>query len=662
MSLFICEKPSQARDIAAVMGIQSKGEGYIQAGGHEVTWCIGHLLEMDDPESYDDAWKKWRIEDLPMVPNPWSLHVRKTVSKQYQVVASLVQKAAVIVVATDADREGESIAREMIERLHFTGNVQRLWLSALDRASISKALSAIQCGSTTEPLYYAAQARQRADWLVGMNMTRAYTLLGRRTGLDAVLSVGRVQTPTLALIVDRDRTIENFVSVPYFVNWIEVEAKGRSFRSILVTRGNPVRTGFDPEGRCIDEAVARTLAEKSQGTATVRRADYDQKTSRAPLPFSLSALQQACSKHWGYGAKEVLDIAQALYETHKLTTYPRSDCRYLPQDQFEESGPILDSIRNNGLFDARILDQMDPSRKSRAWNDRRVTAHHAIIPTATGLSEATLKEREVKVYRLICQHFVAQFLPDYRYLQSTVLLSTAQLDYRATGRSPIAPGWKQIFAHPQGRADEPLQKLPKVQVGDSLTILESGVDSKQTTPPKPFEEGTLIAAMSNIQQFVRDPELKKILKETEGIGTEATRASIIETLYQRKFIEKRKKQVVSTPLGRDLVDLLPTELKDPGTTALMERMLGQIAQGNGTLEDYLHRQTVWLTALTDKVKRQYGELPGVPRSAADSRSLGDCPQCGKPLWERRSRYGKFIGCSGFPDCKYIARKKKRKRK
>lgn len=662
MSLFICEKPSQARDIAAVMGIQSKGDGYIQAGGHEVTWCIGHLLEMDDPDAYDSALKKWQIADLPIVPVQWNLHVRKAVSKQYRVVSSLIQKANAIVVATDADREGESIAREIMEQLCFTGNVQRLWLSALDRTSIAKALSTIQCGSTTEPLYHAAQARQRADWLVGMNMTRAYTLLGRQTGLDAVLSVGRVQTPTLSLIVDRDREIENFVAVPYFVNWIEVETRGRSFRAALVSTVVQGTAGFDQEGRCLDETTARTLAEKCQDTATVREADYVQKTSRAPLPFSLSALQQACSKRWGYGAQEVLDIAQALYETHKLVTYPRSDCRYLPEDQLDESGPILDSIRNHALFEAGVLDQMDPSRKSRAWNDRKVTAHHALIPTATGLSEATLKEREVQVYRLICQHFVAQFLPDYRYLQSSIFLRTAQLDYRATGRSPIAAGWKQVFASPENREDEPQQKLPEVQRGDRLTILESGYDPKQTTPPKPFMEGTLIAAMSNIQQFVRNPELKKILKETEGIGTEATRASIIETLYQRKFIEKRKKQVVSTPLGRDLVDLLPGELKDPGTTALMERMLGQIAEGKVTMEDYLHRQTVWLTALTDKVKRQYGDLSVNPQPPADARSLGDCPECGKPLRQRRSRYGKFVGCSGFPDCQYIVREKRRKSK
>ena len=632
MKLFLCEKPSQARDIANVIGITSKGNGFIDAGDNRFTWCFGHLIEQDEPESYDPIYKKWTVDHLPIIPVKWKSHVKKKATKQYNVIIRLIKSASGVVIATDADREGELIAWEILERSHYKGSVQRLWLSAYNEKTVCKALDSLKPADETKPLYFAALARQRADWMVGMNMTRAYTLYGRNVGLQSVLSVGRVQTPTLALVVNRDKEIEYFQSKPYFVNWIELESKTNLFKANLITNNYKDSNGFDDEGRCIDESLAKQVKEACHGVATISSAEYTEKETPPPLCFSLSELQKTCNKKWGYGSQEVLDIAQALYETFKLTTYPRTDCRYLSEDQFEEAPEILNMINQSGLTDSQLVNFIDPSIKSRIWNDSKVTAHHAIIPTGTELHDGlTLSEKQKNVFRLICQHYIAQFISNYVYLETVLLISASKLPFKATNQVQRSIGWKRVFGVLE---TEPEQRLPHLKAGDVLNIKQSGYDLKTTGPPKFFTEGTLIDAMKNVQRFVEDKDLKKILKNTEGIGTEVTRSGMIDALLLRKLIIKRKTTLCSTQLGKDLIALLPNELKDPVTTAMMERMLKQIADREVSYDEFMDRQIKWINALIDIVKQSVVETN--QDESGDDKDWGECPGCGELLQQRHS--------------------------
>ena len=693
--LYLCEKPSQARDIACVMGTVQQQSGYLCVGEHIVTWCIGHLLEMADPEAYDAAYRRWRIKDLPICPDQWQMTVRKKVFKQYRVVESLVNKAAAVVVATDADREGEVIAREILERCRYRGPVQRLWLRALDRASIEKALANMKPGASTETLYQAGLGRARSDWLVGMNMTRAYTLIGQAEGRKGVVSVGRVQTPTLALVVQRDRQIESFNPVPYYAPWIDVDSPQGTFRAHWlgpeVDKGGALPEGFDTEGRCVKHAIAFSLEHAvsgQRGQVTVAR--RTRKKSPPPLPFALSALQQVCSARFAMGAQDVLNVAQSLYERRKVISYPRTDCGYLPQDQFEQAAEIVECVRQSGLIETGAahggfaFDDLDLTQRSRAWNDRKITAHHGMIPTAVVADPGAMTSPEQQVYRLIVQHYLAQFLPEAEHDHRQIVVTVRKERFQATGSVAVVAGWKTLFprtseadrgedGEPDDATDAPRQALPDVRVGEAVAVARAGIDQKKTTPPKRFTEGTLIGVMSRVGAYVDSPVYRQILKETEGIGTEATRAGIIQTLIKRQYVTKKGKALVSTAVGRDLVDAVPSDLKEAGSTAVMERALAQVAQGELSLTDYMARQTKTLARLVSMAKRQMERTEAQRPAASEGSSregswkaqgveerafvtISDpCPQCGKALRQRKGKYGMFIGCSGYPACRYVRR-------
>ena len=650
-TVFLCEKPSQARDIARVLGARRRADGYIEDGrGTVVTWCFGHLLEMAPPDEYDPAYKRWAMEALPIVPDRWKLTVRKDARKQYATVARLVKQASRIVIATDADREGETIAREVLERCGYRGPIQRLWLSALDDASIRKALGQIMDGAKTEPLYQAGLARSRADWLVGMNLTRAYTVAGRAAGGDGVLSVGRVQTPTLRLVVDRDRAIEAFVPAPYFevVVTAETEAQERFKAKWLPaksTRDIPV----DEAGRCTSEASARQVAQSAEG-AVARITDVQVKRVKeaAPLPFDLSTLQQEASRRWGMGAQQVLDLAQSLYETHKAATYPRTDCPYLPQSQLEDVAQVLDALKRADPQLSALVDRADRGLRSRCWNDKKITAHHAIIPTRAVVDLSKMSAQERKVYDLIRRRYLAQFYPHHEYDQTTATMACKGETYFAKGRVVRVRGWRQVIGGESRDGageggDRPDQALPALRQGLQVPVVHSEVLSKQTQPPAHYTEGTLIAAMKSIGRAIDDPRLKQVMRETAGIGTEATRAGIIKTLLDRGFMVHRKKHLISTETGRGLIDALPDEAKNPAMTALWEQALDDIAQGRGDLKAFLTRQTQWVGAMVGRVRSQ-----GAPVASVQAHP---CPECGQPMQRRKGKNGWFWGCTAYPDCK-----------
>lgn len=650
MQLYLCEKPSQARDIARVLGVRTKGDGCLQAGDTTVTWCFGHLLEMLAPDGYDPVYKRWQLETLPIIPEQWKLEVKKEARKQYRIIQRLLKNAASVVIATDADREGETIAREVLQLCQWRGPVTRLWLSALDDASIRKALANVFPGSRTEALYHAGLGRARADWLVGMNLTRAYTLLGRQAGHDGVLSVGRVQTPALNLVVERDLAIEDFSPKPYYEVHGTFQVKAGQF----MARWLPPPEVADSEGRCTNPSAARALAQKieSQQGAVVK-AETTREKQAPPLPFDLSSLQQEASKRWAMGAQEVLDTAQALYETHKALTYPRTDCPYLPESQRAEATQVLSALKQSDDNYTALVDGADANQRSRAWNDKKITAHHAIIPTMTATVVSKMSEREQQLYDLVCRRYVAQFYPAYEYDKTVIEVTTCDNRFRASGNVPQVAGWRSVLGQTKANNPDEDSNLPAVTTGEIARVVSAHLDTKETKPPPRYTEGTLIAAMKSIGKQVDDPKLKKVLRESSGIGTEATRAGIIETLLQRGFIKKAKKHLISTPTGRTLITMLPAPIKDPATTALWEQGLDDIAQGRGDLVAFITGQARWIEEILRQVKQQStsGTTHAAGFAGNDNQTQHPCPQCAKPLRRRKGKNGWFWGCTGYPDCK-----------
>lgn len=615
--LYLCEKPSQARDIARVLKASGRGDGFLHGNGVQVTWCFGHLLEQAEPAAYGEQYKRWNLASLPILPQQWKLEVKKSGAKQFKVVKSLLAKTQHVVIATDADREGEMIAREVMELCCYRGQVSRLWLSALDDASIRKALGQLRPGSSTENLYQAGLARSRADWLVGMNLSRAYTLTAQRSGqLQAnagALSVGRVQTPTLRLVVDRDEQIRNFTPVDYW----DVIAHCLPANETQTFKANWVpgkgKQGVDEDGRCVDPALAERVVAACQGQqADVLRCDTERKRQAAPLPYDLSSLQVEASRRWRLSAQQVLDIAQALYERHKLVTYPRTDCGYLPVSQHSDAKEVFEALVQTDSTLTELVAQANPSLKSKAWNDSKITAHHGIIPTAAAGRLEQLSEYERSIYDLIRRRYLAQFFPAYEYDQTTIELDCQGYRFRATGRVSRVLGWKVAYQEPEAETqdnksevnDAEAQALPSLKKGDQVLIQELTSHKRQTKPPPPYTEGTLIQAMKGIAKLVENPKLKAILKENAGIGTEATRAAIIETLLQRKLLERegKRKCLRATPKGIDLIGMLPGAVKNPALTAAWEQALEAVASGEMSLAEFMDKQEHWLRKVLERAQ------------------------------------------------------------
>ncbi|EJH1494787.1 DNA topoisomerase III [Salmonella enterica] len=645
MRLVLCEKPSQGRDIAKFLGATQRGDGFLSGPGVTVTWARGHLLETAEPEVYGEQYgKPWRTEVLPLLPQQWKLVVKADAKAQFAVINRLLKQVDEVVIATDADREGEVIARELLDYCKFQGRIFRLWMSALDDASIRAALSDLWPSSRTEALYYAGVGRSRADWLIGMNLTRLFTLKGREAGIGNVLSVGRVQTPTLAIVVQRDREIENFVAKPYFEVIATLAVNGAAFPAKWV----PAAQYCDEEKRCIPPGVVAQVVELCRQTPTgaVIDCQTERKKQSAPLAFSLSSLQQACSRHWGMPAQTVLDIAQKLYETHKLTSYPRTDCGYLPVSMREEIPQVLSAVVGTDPALQPVVAQLDTQFVSRIWNDKKITAHHGIIPTKHTGDLSKLSDEERNVYQLVRLHYLAQFMPLMEVDATEATFNIGGQLFRTRGNVVVKAGWKSLFgkmADDDEKGDEAV--LPAMQAGQVCQVQGAEQKAQQTKPPAPYNDGTLIAAMTNAAAFVTDAALKKVLKENAGIGTEATRAGIIDTLVKRGFLVREKKALRSTPLGRSLVDVLPGTLTNPGLTALWEQMLDEVAAGKVSLDDFMAKQSQWVSQLVAQGKSQPLAMQ-VPPSPL-------CPVCGGKTSQRKGKNGSFWGCLNYPDCKGI---------
>ncbi|ANP76017.1 DNA topoisomerase III [Vibrio crassostreae 9CS106] len=637
--LIIAEKPSLGRAIAAALpNPQKKDQGFIKCGnGDVVTWCIGHLLEQVEPDAYDDRYKKWNLADLPIVPEQWQLRPRKTSSKQLTVIRKLLKDATQIVHAGDPDREGQLLVDEVIDYCKVSKakkeSMDRLLISDLNLPAVKRALSQMRSNRDFIPLSISALARSRADWLYGMNMTRAYTLLGQKAGYQGVLSVGRVQTPVLGLVVRRDEEIENFIPKDYFTlhALIPYQNNGQSFD--IRARWKPseaCKPWQDEEGRVLNRKLVENVANRiANQPATVTESEQKQSKQAAPLPYSLSALQIDASKRFGMSAQQVLDTCQSLYEKHKLITYPRSDSRYLPKDHYSQRESVVDAIANNAKELQSGAQGADLSLKSKAWNDSKVDAHHAIIPTPKKSSVNGLSANEMKIYQQIARQYLMQFYPPAVFADAKLVFDIAGGVFIAKGRQLINPGWKVLM----GKTDteekgDGTDTVPPLDKGTVLTCREGVIGDKKTEPPKHFTEATLLQAMTGIARFVANKDLKAILKETDGLGTEATRAGILDTLFKRQLLTRQGKSIHSSPAGRGLIHALPEDSTFPDMTAHWEHQLQGMAERNQAYQPFMQALESKIDGLMGKVKT--GVVP---------ESLRHLPKVERPAFKRRKGGG-----------------------
>lgn len=592
MRLFIAEKPSLGRAIADVLPKpHRKGDGYIECGnGQVVTWCIGHLLEQAQPDVYDSRYARWNLADLPIVPEKWRLQPRPSVTKQINVIKRLLSEATEVVHAGDPDREGQLLVDEVLDYLELSPQkrqqVQRCLINDLNPQAVERAISRLRANSEFIPLCVSALARARADWLYGINMTRAYTLLGRNAGYQGVLSVGRVQTPVLGLVVRRDEEIENFVAKDFFeVKAHIVTPAGERFTA-LWQPSEACEPYQDEEGRLLHRPLAEHVVARISGQPANVTAYNDKRESEpAPLPFSLSALQIEAAKRYGLSAQNVLDICQKLYETHKLITYPRSDCRYLPEEHYAGRHAVMNAI---GAHAPDLLPQpvVNADLRNRCWDDKKVDAHHAIIPTARS-SKVNLSEGEANVYTLIARQYLMQFCPDALFRKCQIDLDIANGKFIAKARFLAEAGWRTLLGAKERDEGNDGTPLPVVAKGDELLCEKGEVVERQTQPPRHFTDATLLSAMTGIARFVQDKELKKILRATDGLGTEATRAGIIELLFKRGFLNKKGRYILSTDAGRALIHSLPEMAARPDMTAHWESVLTQISEKQCRYQDFM---------------------------------------------------------------------------
>ncbi|MGY3902747.1 DNA topoisomerase III [Aeromonas lusitana] len=628
MRLFIAEKPSLGRAIAdALPKPHKKGDGFIEtAQGDVVTWCIGHLLEQAEPDAYDAAYKQWRMESLPIVPSQWQLVAKPKTKSQLSAIKRLIKQADCVVNAGDPDREGQLLVDEVIDFLGYpkTKPVQRCLISDLNPPAVRRALDKLRDNKEFVPLAVSALARSRADWLYGINMTRAYTLLGRKGGCSELLSVGRVQTPLLGLVVRRDLEIEAFVPKPFFEVLAQVVTPGNERFSAKWLPSEACAPWQDEEGRVLNRALAAKVVERIQGQdALVEEVEEQARKQTAPLPYNLSSLQIDAAKRFGMDAKRVLDICQGLYERHKLITYPRSDSRHLPSDHFNRAPQVRDAIAATAPALAKAVSEADGKLRSKAWNDSKVDAHHAIIPTEKRGNEASLSAEESKIYGLVARQYLLQFYPPFEYNDSKVLLRIAGGLFQAKARRILKAGWKALLGVEEDDDEEKVGTLPALRQGELLLCERGELLEKMTQAPKAFTDATLLAAMTGIARYVQDPEIRKTLRETDGLGTEATRAGIIDLLFKRRFLVRQGKSIKATPTGRALILALPTTATTPDMTALWEQHLGQIAERHASYQQFMGPLTEQLHALIEGARQDSGAsfsaLPKAPEGAAKRR-------------------------------------------
>lgn len=661
MRVIVAEKPDLGRAIADALGGGRRADGHIVCRDVAVTWCFGHLLELTDPEDHDPGAKRWDAASLPL---SWPATHKPIEGKQDQIrlIGKLVKGASVVVHAGDPDEEGQLLVDLVLQHVGNRAPVKRLLVNDLNVDAVRRALRGMRDNAEFVGLYRAALARSVADQRYGYNLTRAYTLAAQRLGADGVLSVGRVQTPILGLVVRRDRQREKHEKAKYFeldatFTALGGDADGRS----LVARHVPGKdVPVDDRGRASERDALETIAKAIDGeTGKVVVAKTDERGTPPPLPYDLLSLQADASRKFGLAPDKTLALTQSLRERHRLITYNRSDCRYLPEEQHADAPGTLAAVAATAPVLAGAVTKADAGIRGRAWDSRHVTAHHAIVPTAARANLAALSDGEAKIYQLVARAFVAQFHPPERYRATVVEIDVAGHRFRATGRVQTDAGWKALYRNDRGGEASPALEGPAIDIewickGVPMRCTDPAIAERETQPPPAYTMATLLKDLAAVAKYVTDPRVKALLLakdadkkgERGGIGTPATRSAIIATLLRRGYIEESGKKVLSTALGRDFHDALPASATAPDMTALWHEQQERIRGGEMTLEAFL-----------DGVARHVGEE--VARAgSAPIRVVAtgpSCPACAKGVMKvRKGPKGTFLGCSRYPDCRHTA--------
>lgn len=657
MRVFVAEKPSVARAIASAIGVKQQEDGYIECkDGSIVTNCFGHLLERAEPDYYlpdsvpvnpKTKRKIWRREDLPIIPEKFKKHISSGKSKQVKIIKSLVATASEVVNAGDPDREGQLLVDEVLEYVGYRGKVTRYWQSAMDSVSVKRALNSIVDNRKYYSWGIAAEARGIADWLVGMNYSRQLTIKNH-----SLISVGRVQTPVLRIVADRDQAIANFKPKDFFNLECTFKNSNYSYKGKLQIPEDLL----DPEGQLTDRNKLNAICTEITGkTGTVTRANKELKKTQPKLLYTLADLQVDCSRLYGMSAKKTLDIAQELYETHKLTTYPRSSCEYLPKAQIKDVSVILNYLKDGLSEYTKYVAMATNIEGNRVFNDEKVNeaAHTGLAPTPSPVTQAkisALSDDCKKVYFLIVKRYICCFMPPYMYNELTVETRVNSYLFKTTLKSAVQAGFK-AFDSQNEKEDETIKELPKIKLNDVVTLTDQNIISGKTTPPKYFTEGTLIQAMRNIAKYIDNAAEKKLLKETDGLGTEATRAEIIERLKAHNFIEvsksgKTKGKIISTEEGRNALKVIPQKLQSAVLTAHEEEKLRLIQESKLSLSEFV-------VTKEKELRQTMSEIDKDTTTINNGNDDGyKCPKCGAKLYRNESKYSKgtyYWHCSNH-DC------------
>lgn len=636
-SLVIAEKPSVARDIARVLKCSKKLNGAIEGNRYIITWGLGHLVTLADPEDYNVKYKEWKMEHLPMMPNPFKLEVIGQTGKQFSAVKNQIHRKDVeeIIIATDAGREGELVARLILEKAGSKKPIKRLWISSVTDKAISDGFAHLKNGHDYDSLYDAAMCRAEADWLVGINATRALTCK-----YNAQLSCGRVQTPTLAMIAKREAQIKEFKPVPFYgmtaktggltLTW--QDQKSKSYRS------------FDKER--MEKLVSQLRGEEAVVTAIKKTP----KKTPAPLLYDLTELQRDANKKYGFSAKETLNIMQRLYENHKVLTYPRTDSRYLSSDIIPTLKDRLAACQTGPYRKMALMaSKQTLPGKPVFVNDAKVSDHHAIIPTEQSAQLSHMTNEEWKIYDLVVRRFMAVFFPPFQYEQTQVTVEIAGEHFVASGKIIKSQGWKEVYGDLQTAEDETEneedrslkdQTLPEIKEGDRLPELYISMTEGKTKPPAPFNEATLLSAMENPIAFMEshDKKMAQTLGETGGLGTVATRADIIEKLFGSFLLEKRGKDIYLTSKAKQLLELVPEELKKPELTADWEMKLSRIAKGQMKKQTFMKEIEGYTKEILDEIKCGEGTF------RHDNLTNTKCPRCGKRMLAVKGKNSEMLVC------------------
>ncbi|WP_153463693.1 DNA topoisomerase III [Sediminibacillus terrae] len=629
-TVVLAEKPSVGRDIARVLNCHKQGNGFFEGSQYIVTWALGHLVTLADPELYDEKYKTWRMEDLPMLPDRLKLVVIKKTGKQFNTVKTQLNRNDVnqIVIATDAGREGELVARWIIEKARVKKPVKRLWISSVTDKAIKDGFKQLKPGKQYEHLYDAAVARSEADWYVGLNATRALT-----TKFNAQLSSGRVQTPTLAMIAAREKEIKEFKPQEYY----GVQAK---------TNKGFTLTWQDEKhnNRTFSKQKAEQILNSIKGKpAKVTKADKKQKKTFAPQLYDLTELQRDANQIFGFSGKQTLSLMQKLYEQHKVLTYPRTDSRYLSTDIVPT---IKDRVKACGVDEyaklANKISQRDIKLGKSVVDNNKVSDHHAIIPTEQTVLLAELNDKERKIYDLVVKRFLAVLYPPHEYEQTKITAEIGGHIFTASGKRISKQGWKEVYDHryqDENDQDED-QKLPNIEAGDTFTELKISLTNGKTKPPERFTEGNLLQAMENPVRYMAkdDKHLAKTINQTGGLGTVATRADIIEKLFNSFYMEKKGKHIFITSKGRQLLDLVPEDLRSPALTAEWEQKLGEIADGKRSKAAFIQEMKGYAKQVVQEIKHSDATFKH------DNMTGTKCPECGKLMLEVNGKKGRMLVC------------------